>query len=203
MTAEFLLTSLVLIASPGTGALFTVAAGLSGGARAGLVAACGCTLGIVPHLLAAVSGLAALLQASAAAFQALRYAGVAYLAYMAWTMLRARGALRLDPQTGERNVRQVIGAAILVNLLNPKLSIFFLAFLPPFVRAAEGSPVQRMAELGLVFMALTLLVFAGYGVLAAGVRRHVLASAAVQAWMRRGFAAAFAGLAAQLAFAQR
>ncbi len=203
MTLEFLLTSLVIVASPGTGAIYTVAAGLSGGARASLVAAFGCTLGIVPHMLAAVSGLAALLHTSALAFQLLKYLGVAYLLYMAYAMFRDRGMLSLNGEADEKNVRQLIVSAIFINLLNPKLSIFFFAFLPQFVSAEEASPVNRMLELSLVFMALTFAIFAAYGVFAAAVRRHVISNASVQTWMRRGFAAAFAGLAAQLAFTSR
>lgn len=203
MTLEFLLTSLVIVASPGTGAIYTVAAGLSGGARASLVAALGCTLGIVPHMLAAVSGLAALLHTSALAFQLLKYLGVAYLLYMAYAMFRDRGMLSLNGEADEKNVRQIIVSAIFINLLNPKLSIFFFAFLPQFVSADEASPVNRMLELSLVFMALTFAIFAAYGVFAAAVRRHVISNASVQTWMRRGFAAAFAGLAAQLAFTSR
>lgn len=203
MTLEFLFTSLVIIVSPGTGAIYTVAAGLSGGVRASLVAALGCTLGIVPHMLAAVSGLAALLHTSALAFQMLKYLGVAYLLYMAWAMARDRGVLSLDTMQEGKSAGQVIVSAILVNLLNPKLSIFFFAFLPQFVSADAASPLLRMLELSLVFMALTFVVFAAYGAFAAAVRRHVVANQSVQLWMRRCFAAAFAGLAAQLAFTQR
>ena len=203
MTLEFLVTALVIVAAPGTGAIYTIAAGLSGGARASLVAAAGCTLGILPHMLAAISGLAALLHASALAFQTLKYLGVAYLLYMAWVMFRDRGMLSLEAGAAGKRDRQVVVSAILVNLLNPKLSIFFFAFLPQFVRVDETSPVGRMLDLSLVFMAMTLAVFAAYGIFAASVRRHLLASATAQGWMRRGFAAAFAGLAAQLALAQR
>lgn len=203
MTLEFLLTALVIIASPGTGALYTVAAGLSGGARASLVAALGCTLGIVPHMLAAVSGLAALLHASATAFQVLKLLGVVYLLYMAWAMFRDRRLLSLSEPAGPRGAREVIVSAVLINLLNPKLSIFFLAFLPQFVSVNEASPIGRMLELSLVFMALTFIVFAAYGWCAAAVRQRVLASATAQARLRRGFAAAFAALAAQLALTER
>ncbi|MDN5926187.1 MAG: LysE family translocator [Hyphomicrobiales bacterium] len=203
MTLEFFLTSLVIVASPGTGAIYTVAAGLSGGTRASLIAAFGCTLGIVPHVLAAISGLAALLHTSALAFQILKYLGVAYLLYMAWAMFRDRGMLSLNGEADGKGIRQVIVSAILINLLNPKLSIFFFAFLPQFVRPDEASPLNRMLELSLVFMALTFVIFAVYGAFAAAVRQHVISSASVQVWMRRGFAAAFAGLAAQLALSQR
>ena len=203
MTLDFLLTSLVIVASPGTGAIYTVAAGLSGGVRASLVAALGCTLGIIPHMLAAISGLAALLHTSALAFQLLKYLGVAYLLYMAWAMIRARGLLTLDAETGGKSARQVIASAVLINLLNPKLSIFFFALLPQFVAGDEASPVGAMLDLSLVFMALTFAIFAAYGAFAAAVRRHVISNASVQIWMRRGFAAAFAGLAAQLALTSR
>lgn len=203
MTPEFLLTSLVIVASPGTGAIYTVAAGLSGGVRAGIIAALGCTLGIVPHMLAAISGLAALLHTSAMAFQILKILGVAYLLYMAWAMFRDRGMLSLKGEADRKNVRQVIASAILINLLNPKLSIFFFAFLPQFVRADEASPLNQMLKLSLVFMVLTFVIFAAYGVFAAVVRRHVISSTSVQVWMRRGFATAFAGLAVQLALTQK
>jgi len=203
MTPEFLLTSLFIVASPGTGAIYTVAAGLTGGARRSLVAAFGCTLGIVPHMLAAISGLAALLHTSALAFQVLKYLGVAYLLFMAWAMFRDRGILSLKEETDAKGARQVIVSAILINLLNPKLSIFFFAFLPQFVGPTEMTPVYRMLELSVIFMALTFVIFAGYGACAAAIRRHVIGSASVQIWMRRGFAAAFAGLATQLALTQK
>ena len=203
MSLEFLLTALVIVASPGTGALYTVAAALAGGARASLLAALGCTLGIVPHMLAAISGLAALLHTSATAFQALKYLGVAYLLYMAWAMARNPRLLVPADKAPAPSARQVIRTAILINLLNPKLSIFFLAFLPQFVRVDAPSPLGQMLVLSLVFMALTFAVFAAYGTFAAALRQHVLSSPAVQTWLRRGFAAAFAGLAVQLGLSGR
>lgn len=203
MTLEFFLTALVIVASPGTGAVYTVANGLSSGLRASLIAALGCTIGIVPHMLVAISGLAALLHASAAAFQILKYLGVAYLLYMAWLMFRDQGMLGLGAEENRKSGRQVIVSAILINLLNPKLSIFFFAFLPQFVNADEASPVGQMLQLSSVFMVLTLVVFATYGGIAAAFRQHVLSSASVQLWIRRGFGFAFAALAAQLALAQR
>lgn len=203
MTPEFLLTALVVVASPGTGVLVTLAAGLSRGARAALVAAFGCTLGIVPHMIAAITGLAALLHASALAFQIIKVAGVAYLLWMAWQTLREGGALRVEADAAPRPDREVVVSAILVNVLNPKLSIFFFAFLPQFVGAGEASPVARMLELSLAFMAMTFAVFALYGVFAAAARAHVLSRPRVLAWMRRAFAAAFVALGARLAAAER
>jgi threonine/homoserine/homoserine lactone efflux protein len=203
MSFEFLLTSLIVVASPGIGVIFTIAAGLSRGARAGVVAAFGCTLGIVPHMAAAVMGLAALLHTSAVAFQILKYLGVAYLLWMAWGTLNERGALRIERDPSPRSAGQVILAAVLANVLNPKLSIFFLAFLPQFVDAAEPQPLARMLELSGVFMALTFVVFAGYGLFAAAVRERVLSRPAILAWLRRAFAGAFAALGVKLALAER
>jgi threonine/homoserine/homoserine lactone efflux protein len=203
MSLEFLITSLIVVVSPGTGVLFTLAAGLSRGSRASVVAAFGCTLGIVPHMAAAIMGLAALLHASAVAFQTLKYLGVAYLLYMAWNALRERGALRVETQVGARSSLQVIVSAILVNILNPKLSIFFFAFLPQFVSAGEPHPLAQMLELSGVFMALTLAVFVGYGLFAAAIRTHIISRPRVLTWMRRVFAGAFVALGAKLALAER
>src|ERR1700755_2142207 len=107
MTLAFLITSLIIVASPGTGVLYTLAAGLSRGSRASIVAAFGCTLGIVPHMAAAIMGVAALLHASALAFQLFKYAGVAYLLYMAWNTLREQGALKVEKEVGGRSAAQV------------------------------------------------------------------------------------------------
>jgi threonine/homoserine/homoserine lactone efflux protein len=203
MTIDFLVTSLIVVVSPGTGVLYTLAAGLSRGSRASVVAAFGCTLGIVPHMAAAILGLAALLHTSAVAFQTLKYLGVAYLLYMAWNALRERGALRVEKDVRARSAVQVIISAILINILNPKLSIFFLAFLPQFVRADEPHPLSRMLELSAVFMLLTFAVFVAYGMFAASIRNHVVARPRVLTWMRRMFAGAFAALGAKLALADR
>jgi len=203
VSIDFLITSLIVVASPGTGALVTLAAGLSHGARASLVAALGCTLGILPHMFVAITGLAALLHTSGIAFGAIKYAGVAYLLYMAWITLKERGALKIESTDSVRSNREVIWQAILANLLNPKLSIFFLAFLPQFVGRDERQPTVLMLQLSFVFMAMTLVVFAIYGVFAASVRNQVLSRPSVLHWMRRGFAVAFVGLGLKLAFAQQ
>jgi threonine/homoserine/homoserine lactone efflux protein len=203
MTIEFLITSLIVVVSPGTGVLYTLAAGLSRGPRASVVAAFGCTLGIVPHMAAAIFGLAALLHASALAFQVFKYAGVAYLLYMAWNTLKEHGALRVEKEIGARSALQVTTTAVLINILNPKLSIFFFAFLPQFVSANEAHPLTHMAMLSAVFMALTFVVFVGYGLCAAAVRTHVIARPRVLTRMRRTFAAAVVALGVKLALAER
>ena len=203
MSWSFLLTSLIVVASPGTGVLYTLAAALTRGFRASVAAAFGCTLGIVPHMLAAMLGLAAVLHTSALAFAVLKYCGVAYLLYMAWQALREQGALAVDTRLDGRSSRRVIVTGILINILNPKLSIFFLAFLPQFIAANEVHPLARMLELSATFMAMTFVVFVLYGLFAASVRDRVVTRPKVMSWLRRSFALGFAALGARLALAER
>ncbi|MDZ4367303.1 MAG: LysE family translocator [Afipia sp.] len=203
MSIEFILTSLIVIASPGTGSIYTIAAGLSRGGRASIVAAFGCTLGIVPHMLAAITGVAALLHTSAVAFQIMKYLGVAYLLYMAWMTLKEHGTLKIEENIAARSDVEVIVQAVLINILNPKLSIFFFAFLPQFVSADQPNAPLLLLELSAIFMLLTFVVFAVYGAFAASVRDHVVSRPKVMAWMRRVFAGAFAALGAKLAMADR
>jgi threonine/homoserine/homoserine lactone efflux protein len=198
MSVEFLLTSLIVVATPGTGVLYTLAAGLSRGARASVIAAIGCTLGILPHMTAAITGLAALFHANTLAFQILRYLGVAYLIYMAWSTLRDKGALTAEAESEPRSAVKVIVSGILINILNPKLTIFFFAFLPQFVSAGESHAVLRMIELSAIFMLITFVIFVIYGVFAAAARNHVISRPRVMAWLRRTFAAAFVALGAKL-----
>ena len=203
MSIEYLETSIIVVVTPGTGVLYTLAAGLSRGARASVVAAIGCTIGIIPHMLAAITGLAALLHTSALAFQGLKVLGVIYLLYMAWSTLKDKGALTVEKDTAPRSAMSVIVSGILINILNPKLTIFFFAFLPQFVSSGEGGATLHMLELSAVFMLVTFAVFAVYGVFAAAVRNHVISRPRVMAWMRRTFGAAFVALAGRLALAER
>ena len=202
LSPEFLLTSLIVVASPGTGAIYTVAAGLTQGWRAAVLAALACTLGTLPHMAAAITGLAALLHQSALAFDLLKYAGVAYLLWMAWRTLQEDGPLQVEGQT-PRPAGAVLVEGVAINLLNPKLSIFFFAFLPQFVSTSDPSPLLTMTALSLVFMVMTFAVFALYGLFAARMRDQVLSRPSVLAWLRRGFAAAFVALGARLALAER
>jgi threonine/homoserine/homoserine lactone efflux protein len=203
VSLEFLLTSLIIVASPGTGAIYTIAAGLTRGAKASVLASFACTLGIVPHLIAAMMGLAALLHASALAFSIVKYAGVAYLLWMAWQTLKEQGALSVETAADKRSAWRVLVDGLALNVLNPKLSIFFVAFLPQFIAANEASPMARMLELSGVFMAMTFVVFALYGLFAAAMRDKVVSRPAVMAWLRRTFAAAFVALGAKLALTER
>jgi threonine/homoserine/homoserine lactone efflux protein len=203
MTWSFLLTSLIVVASPGTGVLYTLAVALAQGSRASVAAAFGCTLGILPQMVGAMLGLAAILHTSALAFAALKWCGVAYLLYMAWQALRETGALAIKAEPSQKSDRRVIITAILINILNPKLSIFFYAFLPQFIAIDEPHPIARLLELSGAFMLMTFVVFAIYGLFAAAVRDRVISRPKVLAWLRRSFAAGFAALGARLALSER
>src|SRR6201996_5416698 len=208
MSLSFLIPSLIVVVSPGTGVLYTLATALTRGSRASVAAALGCTLGILPAMAAAMLGLAAVLHTSALAFAALKWCGVAYLLYMSWQALREQGALAVDtkldaPPDRQVVVRRVIVTGFLINILNPKLSIFFLAFLPQFIAADEAYPLARMFELSTTFMAMTFAVFVVYGLFASGVRDRIISRPKVMTWLRRSFAAGFAMLGARLALSER
>jgi threonine/homoserine/homoserine lactone efflux protein len=203
ITVDFLVTSLIVVLIPGTGVVYTVSTGLVRGRRASVYAALGCTAGIVPHLLATVVGLAALLHMSAVAFQLLKFAGMAYLFYLAYATWRDKRAFAVDAQAAAVDGNAIAIKAFLINILNPKLSIFFLAFLPQFVASDAPSPLAQLLLLSAVFMAMTFAVFVVYGLLAHAFRRAVIDSPRVQGWLRRGFAAAFAGLGLNLALSER
>jgi threonine/homoserine/homoserine lactone efflux protein len=203
VSLTFLLTSLVICVSPGTGALYSIAAGLSRGGRAGVLAAFACTLGVVPHAVAALTGLAALLHASGVAFAIVKYLGVAYLVYLAWATWRDTGALAVEREPRRRSARQVIVSGITLNLLNPKLTVFFFAFLPQFVPAGTPHSFAHMVALSGVFMLMTFLTFVAYGLLAAATRERVLSRPQLLARMRKVFAACFLALSGRLALESR
>ena len=203
MSWEFLATSFIVVIAPGTGVLYTLSAGLTRGSRASIVAAFGCTVGIVPHMAAAILGVAALLHTSAILFQAFKFIGVVYLLYMAWNALKERGAMQIAPQEQVRSNLRVAVTGVLVNILNPKLSIFFFAFLPQFIDASDPTPLARMAGLSSVFMLMTFVVFVGYGLFAASIRDRVITRPRVMTWMRRIFAGAFVALGVRLALNER
>jgi threonine/homoserine/homoserine lactone efflux protein len=203
MTIAFILTTLVIVATPGTGVIYTIAAGLSQGSRASLIAATGCTLGVLPQMLAAIFGLAAILNASAIAFNSLKFLGVAYLLYLALQTWRDDTPLATDEAAPSKSTWRVIRSAILINLLNPKLTIFFFAFLPAFVHSNEPNATLKMLELSGIFMVLTFLIFALYGIFASAMRRHVIARPMVVARLRRSFAATYVVLAGRIAVQSR
>lgn len=202
LSFEYLLTSLIVVLLPGTGVIYTLAYGLARGWRASVLAAVGCTFGIVPHIAASIVGLAALLHTSALAFQIVKYLGVAYLFYMAWGILREGGALDVSTERTSAGAWRIVRNGFLLNILNPKLSLFFLAFLPQFVPAGSTNATATMLGLAAIFMLLTFVVFVGYGGFAAAARRHVISKPAVMRWLRRGFAGAFGALGLRLALSE-
>ena len=204
MSVEFLLTSLVVVLIPGTGVLYTVSSSIGGGWRRGLFAAIGCTLGIVPHMLAAMLGLSAIMQAGSVVFEVVRYAGVVYLVFMGFSMIRDAGALPLDDQNASIDpMGPVVRRGILLNVLNPKLTVFFFAFLPQFLDASPGLLDPKLIGLGGIFMLMTLAVFAVYALASAAIRDLVLAAPAARWWIERALGALLIGFAANLAFTDR
>jgi threonine/homoserine/homoserine lactone efflux protein len=203
ISLEFLVTSLIVVLIPGTGVIYTVSTAIVQGRAASIYASLGCTAGIVPHLGATVLGLAAVMHTSALAFQILKYAGVACLFYVAYATWRDKSAFSVDGATKPSSKSSIVIKAFLLNILNPKLTIFFLAFLPQFVEPGATQPLLQLFALSAIFMAMTFAVFIAYGVVAHAFRRHVIESVSVQRWFRYGFAAAFAGLGARLATSER
>ncbi|KIC17878.1 LysE family translocator [Leisingera sp. ANG-DT] len=199
ITLHFLITAFVVVLAPGTGVIYTLALGLGQGWRASIWAAIGCTFGILPHLAAATLGLAAVLHSSALLFQIVKAAGVAYLLYLARQALRSGGALAVSSKRTSQPGWKIAWRGALINILNPKLSVFFLALLPPFLSGNPASATLEMSVLGLVFMVMTFAIFVLYGLFAAQARTYLLNSERVLKWLNRGFAAVFAGLAARLA----
>ncbi len=199
LSPEFLVTAFIIVAAPGTGVVYTLATGLGRGRLASLSAAIGCTGATVLHLTAALIGLAAILHASALLFQLVKYAGVAYLLYLAVQTLRDKGPVRFEPAREARSPLRTAWGGFVLNILNPKISIFFVAFLPQFM---SGDPARSLAEilmLGGTFVIMTLVVFIIYGQLASFVRDRVLENKTAMTWFRRLTAAAFATMGLRLA----
>lgn len=203
MSSEFLITSLIVVISPGTGALYTIATGLGSGVKQSLIAAVGCTLGIIPHMLAAITGLAAIFHTSAAAFGIIKFLGVIWLLYMAWITLKQNGPLQVESTNETATPLKVIVHAVLINLLNPKLSLFFLAFLPQFISTETTSPTNDMLILSGIFMLMTLLIFMLYGVFSSFMRGHILSRPKVMKILRASFSLSFIGLGIKLILTQR
>jgi threonine/homoserine/homoserine lactone efflux protein len=199
ISAEFLLTSLVVVLIPGTGVIYTVSNGLFLGWRASIAAACGCTAGIIPHLTASILGLSAIMHMSAIAFQIIKFAGAAYLLYLAWMMWKETGSLAFNSHESKAGLWRIIKRGFLINILNPKLSIFFLAFLPLFVSPNTASPTLQMVLLSIIFMLMTFVIFVLYGISANGVRKYVVHSPKIILRMQRTFAVTFAALGIKLA----
>jgi len=202
VTSEFLITSLIVVLIPGTGALYTISTGIFLGNRASLFAAFGCTLGIIPALLASILGLAVLFHTSALAFQIVKYLGVVYLLYLAWSMWSSNSTLSVNSEN-RKTLLSIAFKAFLINILNPKLSIFFLAFLPQFISPSASQATFEMILLGSIFMGMTFIIFAIYGLLAHKARTFIVNSEKRSLFMNKLFASCFAGLGLKLAFTDR
>jgi threonine/homoserine/homoserine lactone efflux protein len=203
VSVEFLITSLIVVLMPGTGVLYTVATGLFMGKRASVFAAFGCTVGIVPSLIASIMGLAIIIHTSALAFEIVKYVGVAYLLFLSWSMLRSSGSLSLNENQEKQGLFTVAFKGFLINILNPKLTIFFLAFLPQFIPQQTLDPTHNMLLLGVVFMVMTFIVFVLYGWLATSVRQYIIHSEKISTMIQRIFAGSFAALGLKLALTTR
>jgi len=203
ITTEFLLTSLVVVLVPGTGVIYTVTTGLVHRWKASIAAAFGCTAGIIPHLTASTLGLSAILHMSAQAFQIIKLAGALYLLYLAWGMWRDKGSLQLDKTVKKVNGFQIVVKGILINILNPKLTLFFFAFLPLFVSSEEISPTKQMVGLSSIFMGMTFVIFVLYGILASVISKFLINSPKAIRSIQRSFAIIFAGLAVKMALSEQ
>lgn len=203
MSVEFLLTSLVVVLLPGTGVIYTIAIGLGRGFKPSVAAAIGCTLGIVPAATASILGLAAIFHTSAIAFLFVKYLGVAYLFYMAWSIVRGEGLMQVSENIVDKSLFRTALEGTLLNVLNPKLSLFFVAFLPQFVPIEKAGSITYLSYLAVIFMLMTLLVFVVYGAFAAKARTYVIESPSVLRWMKRFFAGTFVFLGLKLALAER
>ena len=203
LSMEFLVTSLVVVLVPGTGVIYTVSTGLFKGWQASIAAAAGCTAGILPHLMASVLGLSAIIHMSALAFQAVKVAGAAYLLYLAWSMWRDKGVLEFGNDSSRKSLGQIAVKGVLINILNPKLSIFFLAFLPLFVSPGPLPPLVQMLMMSIIFMGMTLVIFIFYGISANSVRIYIAKSPKWIVRLQRSFALVFAVLSVKLAMTER
>ncbi len=200
---SFFATAVLLAYAPGPDIVFVLAQSAVYGAKAGLATTCGLMTGLCVHTALVTAGVAALIQASPTAFLLLKAAGALYLLYLAWLSWRA-GAMRADGvKPAFPGCLALYRRGIFMNVTNPKVSIFFLAFLPQFVRPGAGDELAQLLGLSATFMLMTFVIFAIYGLLAHAFRKAVVESQQVQAWLRRGFAASFAGLGANLALADR
>lgn len=202
---SFLATSLIVVVIPGTGVVYSISTAMSAGWQRGSLAAVGCTLGIVPHLLAASVGLSGVMQAGAEVFEVVRWVGVVYLAYLGFGMIRSAGGVAEMADGASESVSAVstIRRGVVLNVLNPKLTIFFFAFLPQFLVSPPTLFDPRLLGLSAVFMAMTLAVFLAYAAFASAVRQRVLAAPRLLRRIERSLGVVLLGFAARLAVADR
>jgi threonine/homoserine/homoserine lactone efflux protein len=195
--------SLLLGVTPGPDNIFVLLQSASHGKRAGMLVVLGLCAGLVVHTTAIALGLAAVFAASETAFVVLKFAGAAYLAYLAWQAFSAPVSNSTDAAPAALQPRQLLVRGMVMNLSNPKVVFFFLAFLPQFVDAQRGAVAWQLAQLGGIFILATLVSFGAISYFAASVGQRLRGSAQAQRWMNRTAGTVFAGLALRLALAQR
>lgn len=199
ISISFILTSLVVILIPGTGVIYTVSTGLSSNRKYCIVAAIGCTLGIIPHLIASILGISAIMHTSATIFKVVKYIGVIYLVYLGYGLIKSRDMIVLDEKREKVHSLRIIGKGVLLNLLNPKLTLFFLSFIPQYLVPSKYGYTTQMIILSLIFMGMTLLVFILYGVLANSFKHFIKNSRRVTERIQQSFGLIMIGFAAKLA----
>jgi threonine/homoserine/homoserine lactone efflux protein len=172
-TPAFILTSAALAIAPGPDVLYVLAKGMAQGRRSALIAAAGFCSGLSIHTAASACGLSALLVASATAFTVVKLLGAAYLVYLGVRAILSRGLISLPANHVALSGRKIFGQAFLMNVLNPKVALFFLAFLPQFVRADQGSIPQQLVLLGIGFGIVAFAVFSLVGLFSDAIGRHV------------------------------
>ncbi len=197
ISAGFLITSFIVVVIPGTGVIYTITTSLSGSRRQAMLAALGCTLGILPHILAAVFGLSALLHTGAQFLRIIRIAGILYLTYLGLDLIRSNNRIALEKGEAERAFR-IIGKAVLINLLNPKLTLFFFSFLPQFIVESSVDVTLQMLILSGCFMAITFLIFCLYGLLANTCKQFLKGSPGITRRIQQGFGVILLGFAGKL-----
>jgi threonine/homoserine/homoserine lactone efflux protein len=200
---SFFAASVVLALAPGPDNIFVLTQSAMHGRRAGLLVTLGLCTGLLAHTAAVVLGVAAIFQASALAFTALKFAGAAYLLYLAWGAWHAT-ASPIEARNGAGlEGWALFRRGIIMNVTNPKVSIFFLAFLPQFADPKRGSLALQLVTLGAGFLVATLLVFGAVALLAGSIGRWLAGSRRAQVVINRSAALIFAALALRLATAQR
>lgn len=199
----FTSASLLLALAPGPDNLFVLTQAALKGRLVGLVVTLGLCTGLIVHTSAVALGVAAVFQASALAFNLLKYAGAAYLLYLAWGAFRAGASVLSSESDQEISLARYYLRGIVMNVTNPKVSIFFLAFLPQFTRPEMGSLPLQMLVLGAVFILATLLVFGAISLLAGVLGQWLRRSARAQQLLNKTAAVVFAALALKLAAASR
>lgn len=200
-TLSFLISSLIIVLIPGTGVIYTITTGFTKGKRASILAALGCTVGIIPHLCLSITLSSLLLQMGSSVFNIVKIFGMFYLLYLGIGMIISKSNPSFESTQGSLQALAIVRQGILINLLNPKLTIFFLSFLPQYIGSSKQDYFVSSLELGLVFMFLTVIVFICYGTLAGSTKKLIEKSPRTINILQKCFGLIFVIFAFQLGFA--